>query len=539
MKRGDYMNNLKTEKCKRNEHDKDKMIADLIGYYNKYYSTTNKAHNKQSPTKKDMNKQKEIYSSKVYMRVFKTKSWNDVLKIAGLPLNLDKKKATKDELIDIIMKYYEENGVSPTCLYIDSNKEIPSTQMFYNAFGTFSWNEILKELGLPLTHVSYDKEYALEQLRELSRKIGRIPKGIDLKKNNWKPAVDFYTDNFKSYTNALYLAGLTEKPLSKKEKVDISIENIRKMAKKLGRCPSTQEFELNNKNGLARRTLENRFGLSYNKICEKYIPEYGLNRKIDYTVDDMRRSFECVYKILGRAPKYLELRKHGFGYDFGLILRTFEMDSYNRVIESMGWIPVGTTTKSKSEEVMLEEFYDLFKKLGRVPYAKELGEETSTGMTYAKHFGTLEDVCNILGIDFNKFYIPSPNTYQVKDMNGELCNSNTEAQITNFLINNNIKYIKEYEYKNIVGEVGGKRRLDWRIEHNNKVAYVEYAGMYEHSYEKIRLDYQRKIHDKIHILKEFGYVEQSLFIYEKDLKPDLNAALKNIFGSYFECEFKD
>jgi len=137
--------------------------------------------------------------------------------------------------------------------------------------------------------------------------------------------------------------------------------------------------------------------------------------------------------------------------------------------------------------------------------------------TYCKHFGSIKNVCNILNIDYDLYINIGGYGRKVYDNNGCVCKSIVERDITNYFINNNIKYEKEYKYNNLID--GDLRKFDWKIEINNKIYYVEYFGLYDRNeHNKICKKYTQKAKKKIKDLYRYGYKDSCIFIFSNDLK---------------------
>ena len=78
----------------------------------------------------------------------------------------------------------------------------------------------------------------LEDLRKLAEKLGRTPTITEARNCPDMAAIATYYNRFGSWVNALKLAGLT--PPNSDEKL---IADLRKLAEKLGRTPTTTEVD--------------------------------------------------------------------------------------------------------------------------------------------------------------------------------------------------------------------------------------------------------------------------------------------------------
>ena len=108
----------------------------------------------------------------------------------------------------------------------------------------------------------------------------------------------------------------------------------------------------------------------------------------------------------------------------------------------MGLIPYGTTTLKKTEDEMLDDFLQYFKENNKIPDYRNKSKDMVTCSTYCKYFGSIKNVCEILNIDYDLYINNSGYGTRVYDNNGEICKSIPERDITNYFIDNNIKYEK-------------------------------------------------------------------------------------------------
>lgn len=436
---------------------------------------------------------------------------------------------TDEELLNILKDFHIKNNKSPTTKDMTNKNRLPSTETYYRRFNTHSWNKILQLAGLELNHfIGYTKEYALKKLKEYFNTYNKILTKEEFEKYNLAPAHDWYCGHFGSYENACYLAGLTKKPLTDEERIEISINELIKLANSIRRCPTVSEYEIIEHRGFSRRVLEDKLNIKYNDICRKYLSEYELNNDLDIPKEKILSDIKEVCEKLGKPPIFSKLKDFGLHYSYSIFESKFNM-SYNQLISSMGYEPSGTTTFSKNEETLLDEFYNYFKVLGRIPYTNELNSSSMTASqaTYHKFFGTIKNVCDILNIDYETYYkdVGACRTYI--DKNGDICRSLVELHITNFLIDNNVKYEKETFYSELI-DFMGRKRFDWKIYINDKIYYVEYFGLFSKN-PKRNIDKKYVIRTKYKIKKlyQYGFKDQCLFIFPNDIK---TKSLEEIFS---------
>jgi len=316
------------------------------------------------------------------------------------------------------------------------------------------------------------------------------------------------------------------------EKIVIMLNELKLLADKLGRCPKVLEFEASLKevNGYSRRKLEIKLELKYSDICRKYISNYKLNSVHDNGKEEIINSILQLKNKLGRTPKYKEFLQYS-GHTFKVITRIFNK-TYNELLEYLNISVYSKTTKSKTNEQLLEDFYCLFKNLGRIPYFRDLDEceYTVNAITYNRKFESIENICKILNIDYDFFYKNTSAGIICRDINGGLCKSKMEKEISNFFITNNIKFDKEVRYSEIIEN--HKKIFDWKIYYNNKIYFVEYFGMYNKKPRGI-IDkkYAIKTKKKIRDLYKHCKLNDCILIFPSQLK---NKEISDIFEQYFK-----
>ena len=172
--------------------------------------------------------------------------------------------------------------------------------------------------------------------------------------------------------------------------------------------------------------------------------------------------------------------------------------------------------KVYDKEEILAMLLDLSKKLNRTPLIEEL---TINGLpsdtTYRRRFGGYKNACRLAGLEPNYDLWGRAKVFY--SSNGDICFSNAELIITEFLITNKISYEKDKMYCDIVDDFRcGTKRVDWFL---NDGSIAEYWG-----YPKVE-DYKPSMELKIQICKDnkINLIE----INRKDL-----TKLHNIFSQY-------
>lgn len=100
-----------------------------------------------SPTIEDVNTCEWLPSCTLFCKRFRVKSWNDILKMAGLKANRrSPKRLSDDELLTLLKKKAESLGRAPTRREVENDPNMPSTTQ-YKRFG--GWNKALLKAGVP------------------------------------------------------------------------------------------------------------------------------------------------------------------------------------------------------------------------------------------------------------------------------------------------------------------------------------------------------------------------------------------------------
>ena len=450
------------------------------------------------------------------------------------------KKWKKEEIIKAIQEFYKKNNRTPRGNEFLNKNNLPSYAHTLKILNYSFIDDVLNLCNLERTEVEVankiDKQWGLNKLIEYSNTYNKIPTRVEFKKYNLTPAHGWFAKNFGSYENACYEAGLIEKPLTDKERIDISINELIKLSNILNKCPTVSEYENIKHRGFGRRELEKQLNMKYNNICKKYIPEYSVNNDIDIPREKILNDMKNMLIENGGAMTYDQMKEKGLPYSQTVFESKCHM-SFIQIIEYLGYTPLGTTTAMRTKEEMLSEFYDLFLKLKRVPYVRDLDNaSTVNSSTYLKYFDSIENICELVDIDYTKYYKGTGAGKSCLDKNGGKCRSFMESILTNYYIDNELEYEKETSYNEFF--TGDTRRFDWKLSLNNKYYYIEYCGMYypNKMNSNMNMAYVKKIDSKIKDLKNIGAYHQCLFIFPEDIK---TKTLKEIFEPFLGIKLKE
>lgn len=165
-----------------------------------------------------------------------------------------------------------------------------------------------------------------------------------------------------------------------------------------------------------------------------------------------------------------------------------------------------------SEKELLDMLKQLSEELKRTPGIREL---TSHGLpssaVYKKHFGSYTNACDLVKIKTDSLY-----GNRCFSKNGDVCLSNCEAVVTDYLIDNDIKYKKDEYYSNYI-DIKSRKTVDWVLLLDK--TFVEFFGLPNKSYYKKKMEEKRELckNNNINLIE----------IFTKDLRD-----LDSIFSNY-------
>lgn len=142
--------------------------------------------------------------------------FGNALKLAGLEYGFVE-PYSDEELIELyVKKSTQTNGEAPTTAEVDEDPDMPRSCTYLAHFK--SWENLRKKSGLKRRTKDWvhatDQEI-LDVLIAKTKKDGRTPTSKDIKFDSSLPSFELIVKRFKSYDNALKLAGLIKSPRRK------------------------------------------------------------------------------------------------------------------------------------------------------------------------------------------------------------------------------------------------------------------------------------------------------------------------------------
>lgn len=319
------------------------------------------------PKQKDValaSKQGKCPAVSTYQRHFGT--YFNALRLAGFERSTSHYRIPNEEFLEALTLLAEKLGHTPTTREVDKAHkfgETPYSTIYKKRFG--SYNEALRQAGLPITHRLKTLEEHLSDLRALAKDLGRAPTAHDVEKAARQGKCAYsstYQRRFGSLTEAIRQAGFPKK-----------IAVAKKIPAEARESRGKKEGEL----------------LADLKLIAEELGR-ALTKK---DVDQAAREGKCY-------------TYNGYRYRFGTL---------NNALKKAGLTSLDSkTTKhvrkqpvKKSDDELLEDLVALSKILGRTPTQKELSEASKVGWcaslaTYKRRFGSYTNACKEAGLKPNK-----------------------------------------------------------------------------------------------------------------------------------------
>jgi hypothetical protein len=483
-----------------------------------------------TPTYQEFEKDPSVPSATVYKNRFG--SWNKALEIAGIKVNAIRKHS-KEAIIRDALEFYRTHGRSP--YYYELNYSMTIIRYYWDG-----WNDFLNNIGLPqnlnYSHVT-SKEDLKIFLQNLYKNLGRVPNTVDAEREG--VGRHLFLTKFGSFKNALIESGIVTEDYfqSVEEKVPASLNAIKEFYHANERPPTVMEYENLAKqvNILHRKALEQVLEKRFTEICMETLGVANqYKRSREQLLDDLKK----LKEHLGRTPKANELVKFGLA-EKKQYYRTFGMPYIELIEKELGWELSTPKLHYKTENELLEDYYNLYKILGRLPYYTDIDNQSwmASSSTYKKHFDNLKIVWDILDIEYDKESLS--NNFGMGlvcfDKNGDICRSEPEMIISNVLIDLRLKFIKEYPYNKCIPNFKKKYKFDWFLSDFN--IPIEYFGLFsEQSLDENNFigRYSRRVLKKIDVCEKHEL--KLIDLYSEDMENIEEILLKRLmrYGVSFD-----
>lgn len=424
---------------------------------------------------------------------------------------------SRDFLIDKFYRFIDEYGYIPSKAEFKSTHGCPGESGYNKIWG--NWTNFLIDIGELNDSGWYvhDEQILKRCYNDLSLKLKDINELL-YKKRSLKEIQDkakYLNLGYRSF----YI--IRNYNTSSDKIINSSLQGIVDLYNDFGKCPTVYEYdEYAELNGLyRRRTIENLIGKSYSNLCIEMFENTNKNSK---TKDELLKDLINLKNKLGRTPLSQELKNFGIA-EHKQYRRKFGM-TYNELIKSLGWKLSSNDSTIRDDEELLNDFLLLYKKINRLPLIDDIDKNKNMASysTYMKHFGSLQNICELLNIDYKNYVRNLGSGFTCIDKNGDICRSESELKITNLLIDNHVIFEKEIPYKRVNKLFKRPWVMDWYIDG----LIVEYFGLFQES--QLRRNnkigrYSRKVKRKLEKCKELKV--KIIDIYPDDLTNNYNGLI--------------
>ena len=248
---------------------------------------------------------------------------------------------TDEELIKILQDFYNKNGKCP--VRDDFEKRVPNASTFTSHFGSWDNSlEIAGLLDKKWYKQNYSDEELISLIIDYYNNYHIVPTSIDIKNNNLFPSYNVYHSRFGKYENVLKIAGLFEinKELKKNKKKTNKdnktnkkiIKRNRKyetkytdeemlqlyldLTKKLGKIPTSKDLNNSINNIPNYKTYMRRFDTIKNVLKLLNIDLMKIKNEISprfhKTNEELIEELKLLGKELNRIPIKEDLKHYSY-----------------------------------------------------------------------------------------------------------------------------------------------------------------------------------------------------------------------------------
>jgi len=221
------------------------------------------------------------------------------------------------------------------------------------------------------------REEMLNTVRSLHDRLDRVPKSTDLPKKH-SPR-DFYTE-FGSWDEALEAAGI--------DKEQAILDEIERVAKKLGHIPSTTELQKHDAYPASDYQ-------SYFDSWDEALQQSGIRERFETTSEEsneetsegMINTLQSLYNQLDRIPKTTELPE---GCEYTPNDFYTEFGSWDEALEA---------ADIDKKQAILDEIERVAKRVGHVPTTSDIDEHSGyPASNYASCFDSWDEALEQSGV---------------------------------------------------------------------------------------------------------------------------------------------
>lgn len=305
---------------------------------------------------------------------------------------------TQDEIIQLIQKFYAENGKAPAKRNFESIVETTARRIFG------SWNAAIVASDIPVNRkLEHTEAELIESLHRYAAENGRSPGAADCNKCSYLYDTRTYTRKLecKTWSQVLRKAGLEEyyeiSPFTQLSDDDLLL--LIKSIITAENADATADYYKRNKGALpSLETLVTRFG-SWGAILERLGINQNMNR---YTQAELLEIFYEAKSHFGRVPSVWEFDAYA---KISSDLYKRYWGTWRKFLKSIGEKPVTADFAHVTEtnEELIEIYKDFSQRNGYTNGATASSLKNSDKMhsadVYIYRFGTLNKLREICGYE--------------------------------------------------------------------------------------------------------------------------------------------
>lgn len=241
------------------------------------------------------------------------------------------------------------------------------------------------------------KNTLIEEVRSLAERLGRTPTSKEFRSVS---SLSRVSTNFETWNNFLSAAGL---------EINASINNydhltdeelLKLMKKEITRIGSTtfESFYKNKSKGIPSFSyIQNRFNVKWNEFLELLDLEINLK---DMTKEELIGELKSLSEELGKTPSIIDLTEKGISLT--KYINAFE--TYNKALEESGLdIHFIRNKVTHSDEELLQMYIDLCNRLGKTATLKDIDNHLEyKADVFVIRFGGINALRKLAGVESRK-----------------------------------------------------------------------------------------------------------------------------------------
>ncbi len=419
----------------------------------------------------------------------------------------EKMELTLEKVKEIIIDYANENKIYPIARQLlKDRKDLHKSYSTYVKYYGVSIMDIIKSCNLPYEFQEktdkYTDEVLIHMYKEISSKIKKTASCSDIdeyrKTNKEIPSSPTFRDRFGSIEKLAEICGLFKIMDGQKFNAQHLTNEIRRFNIEYGRLPTQKDFEKPPQGYPSRKSFANNFG-SFNNALRA--AGFEVKDKPEYNKEYLLSEIQRYIDEFGKQPFCHDMDATK-GYPAkSVFMKVF--GSWNNAIKESG---LKIRVSNYTDKELDNAFFSFVDEYGRPPIFLEFNNNAKypSFWCYQNRFGSWNKTLLHYGFDVNKGVSGSHTTFK----NGEVCKSTYEFDVSTWLRDNNISYLRNVLYRDFIEEYDGKKDCDYVIIHNGEWIFLEIAGLYTFKEKKSSMekDYIERFDHKLkNLLSKFNY----------------------------------